>query len=73
LQAFARAALEVAERLEQRDRQAQILAAPADVLRATGVVEQVVLEQFDAVEAGGRRGLELLRQGPDTPVTGVTA
>ncbi len=84
LQALARAALEVAERLEQRDRQAQILAAPADVLRAAGVVEQVVLEQFDAVEAGGRRGLELLRQGPAegyggdralhavTPVTGVS-
>ncbi|MCY1416818.1 hypothetical protein D9M71_323350 [compost metagenome] len=63
LQAVAAAALEVAERLEQGDGDAQVGAHLADLARAAGVVEKVVLEDFHAVETGGGDGLEFFRQG----------
>ena len=63
LHARPRAALEITERLEQRDGNAQVLAQAADVLRAAGVIEQVVLEQLDAIKSSRRGGLQLLRQG----------
>gem|GEM_PF-3149289 len=63
LQTLARTALEIAKRLEQGDLEPQVLAASTNVLRAAGVIEQVILEQLDAVEAGGGHGLQFLRQG----------
>lgn len=62
-QAFPAAALEVAERLEQQDLQAQVGTQPAYVARAAVVMKQVVLEDFHPVETGGGDGLELFRQG----------
>lgn len=62
-QAVAAATLEIAERLEQGDRQPQVGAEPAHVTRAATVIEEIVLEDFHAVEAGGGDGFEFVRQG----------
>ena len=53
-------ALEVAERLEQRDREAGVARHPADVARRAVEGEEVVLENLDAVEARGGDRRELL-------------
>ncbi|MND96784.1 hypothetical protein D3C80_890860 [compost metagenome] len=62
-QAVARAALEITKRLEQRDRNAEVGTALANLARAAVVVEKVVLEDLDPVETGGSYGFELFRQG----------
>lgn len=62
-QAVTAAALEIAERLEQGDGQPQVGAQLAHLAGAAGVVQQVVLEDLDAVETGGGDGLEFFRQG----------
>ena len=63
LQTVAAATLEVAKRLEQGDGQAQVGGQLAHFARTGAVVEQVVLEDLHAVEAGGGDRLELFRQG----------
>ncbi|MNZ60154.1 hypothetical protein D3C78_782160 [compost metagenome] len=63
LQAIPAAALEIAERLEQRDGDAEIGAHLPNLARAAGVVEKVVLEDLHAVETGGGNGFEFFRQG----------
>ncbi|MNM69446.1 hypothetical protein D3C81_810420 [compost metagenome] len=63
LQALAAAAFEVTKRLEQSDGDPQVGAHLAYFTRASGVVQQVVLEDLDAVETGGGDGFELFRQG----------
>ncbi|MNE21258.1 hypothetical protein D3C80_1144110 [compost metagenome] len=63
LQAVAAHALEIAERLEQGDLQTQVGRQLAYLARTAAVVEQVVLEDLHAVEAGGGDGLEFFRQG----------
>jgi len=50
LQAVAAAAFEITKRLEQGDGDAQVGAPLAHFARAAGVVQQVVLEDLDAVE-----------------------
>ena len=57
-----RHALEVPEGLVEIDAQAQVVGALAQFPRAAGEVQEVVLEELDAVEAGGRDGLQLLLQ-----------
>ncbi|MCY1435368.1 hypothetical protein D9M71_514620 [compost metagenome] len=63
MQAVATHALEIAERLEQGDLQTQVGRQLAYLARTAAVVEQVVLEDLHAVEAGGGDGLEFFRQG----------
>ncbi|CAM5298151.1 hypothetical protein SSTU70S_00089 [Stutzerimonas stutzeri] len=62
LHELARAALEVAERLEQRDADAELLAQPPHFGRAARVMQQIGLEQLDGVEAGRGDGAQLVRQ-----------
>lgn len=62
LQAVTAAAFKVAERLEQGDGNAQVGAHLAHLARAASVIEQIVLEDLDAVKTGGGDGFELFRQ-----------
>jgi hypothetical protein len=62
LQLFGTDALEVAERLEHVDAQAEVQADAAHVGRRTGKLQQIVLEDFNAVETGGGGGFQLLGQ-----------
>ena len=57
-----RQALEIAERLEQRDLEAVVADHPADLGRRAVEGQEVVLEDLDAVEAGRRDRRELLAQ-----------
>jgi hypothetical protein len=54
--------LEVAERLKDRDAKAEVRAHAPHLGRATVEGKQIVLEHLDGVEAGRRRGFELVRQ-----------
>jgi hypothetical protein len=56
-------ALEVAERLVQVDRQAQVGDDAAQLGGRALEVDEVGLEQLDAVEARGRNGFEFLAKG----------
>ena len=56
-------ALEVAEGLEDRDGEIEILAHAAHIGGRAVEGEQVVLEDLHAIEAGGCGSLELVRQG----------
>jgi hypothetical protein len=64
-QPLGRGAVEVAEGLVEVDRQAEVGAAGADLLRRVGRGDEVGLEDLDAVEArgGGRDELVLERPG----------
>src|SRR5690606_3461683 len=55
-----RQTLEVAERLEQQNLQPVVAHQPAGVARRAIEGEEIVLEDLDAVEAGGRDGGQLL-------------
>lgn len=59
-EALGRHALEIAKRLEQHDGEAEIGGDGAHVGGRAVEVEQVVLEDLDAVEAGGANRAELL-------------
>ena len=56
-------AFHVAQGLVEVDRQSQIRRDAAQLGRRALEMDEVGLEQFDAVEAGGRDGLQLLAQG----------
>jgi hypothetical protein len=62
LQLRARPRLEIAERLEQHDAQAAVVGDALDVGGRAVEVEQVVLEDLDAVEAGRRDRGQLVDQ-----------
>jgi len=57
------AAFEVTERLEQGDGDTQVGAHLAHFTRTAVVVQQIILEDFHAIEAGGGNGFEFFRQG----------
>jgi len=60
--ARARRRLEVAERLEQQDAQAQVGRDALHVTRRAIEIKQVVLEDLHAIEAGRRNRIQLLHQ-----------
>src|SRR5690606_32426905 len=55
-------ALEIPDRLEERDLQPVIARHPADIGRASVEGEEIILEDLDTVEAGPGDRLQLLRK-----------
>ncbi len=64
LQLVARPRLEIAERLEQHDAQAAVVGDALHVGWRAFEIEQVILEDLDAVEAGRRDRGQLVDQRP---------
>lgn len=62
-QTITAAAFKVAKRLEQRDGDTEVGAHLFNFTRAAVVIQQVVLENLNAIKPGGGNGFELFRQG----------